>query len=203
MAYRARFQANVVQSTYRNFVMQDVATPDPLNPKMVEDNMNMNSYVVLLSAGFEKRRGSNRLQGFYGAEAMFGFTGLKRNYTYGNNYSSATPTPTSTTDFNSGASSMVSSRITETSSGNSILGGVRGFGGVEYFFAPKISLGGEIGYTIGISTNGKGYTTRETLHTGTGSAVTVTADNYNNAGLRSMGISLDNVNAGINLHFYF
>jgi hypothetical protein len=83
------------------------------------------------------------------------------------------------------------------------LGGVRGFGGVEYFFAPKISLGGEIGYTIGFSTNGKGYTTRETLHTGTGSAVTVTTDNYTNSGLRSMGIGLDNVNAGINLHFYF
>lgn len=203
LAYRARFQVNAGMTTYRNNVLQSLATPDPLNPKYVEDALNINAHTVLLSLGFEKRRGTSRVQGFYGAEALVGFAGNKRTYTYGNALSYDFPAVTTTTDFVTGTSSYASSRTIETYSGNTILAGLRGFTGIEYFFAPRISLGGEIGYCLGFSTNSKGYIVTEQWVPGMDKTATVTNDTYPSSGLRSFGIGLDNVNAGINLHFYF
>lgn len=203
MAYRVRFLANLGSNTYRNNVIKDMATPDPMNPKYVEDNMAVNSAVVLLGAGFEKRRGSGRLQGIYGAEVLLGMSSTKTNYTYGNSFSTDFNAPTSTTDFNFGTSSAVSTRRKEDYSGASLLAGVRGFAGVEYFIAPKMSLGGEIGYTLGFSSNGNGYVTTEMWNTATSNTSTVKTVTTPKSGLRSFGMGLDNVNAGINLNFYF
>ena len=203
LAYRGRFQVNAGGNTYRNMVYKALATPDPLNPQFVEDKVTVNAHVALLSAGFEKRRGTGRLQGLYGAEAIVGFSGNKRTYDYGNAFSLEFPAVATTTDFAMGSSNYVSTRTLETYSGNTMLAGVRGFAGVEYFIAPKISLGGELGYTLGFSTNGKGYTVTEQWVPGLDKTVTVNKDVYASSGLRSMGIGLDNVNAGINLHFYF
>ncbi len=202
-AYRGRFQVNAGQNTYRNMVLKSLPTPDPLNPEAVEDNMTSNSYVVLLSGGFEKRRGTGRVQGFYGAEALVGVAGMNRSYTYGNKFSDEFTSVATTTDFINGSSTMMDIRNHASSTGASFLAGVRGICGVEYFIAPKMSLGGEIGYTLGFSTAGKGFTTLETWSAAEAKTVTINSDNYTSGGLRSMGIGLDNVNAGINLHFYF
>jgi len=203
LAYRFRFQANAGSTTYRNNVLQSTFTPDPLNPKFVEDNMITDAHVVLLGAGFEKRRGTGRVQGFMGAELLAGVAGNKKAWNYGNNFSVDFPAPVSTTDFGTGASSPQQIRMKESYSGTTMLFGARGFAGVEYFIAPKLSLGGEIGYTLGFSTTGKGYSTTERWNAGTMANSTVSVTNYPNSGLRSFGAGLDNINAGINLHFYF
>ncbi len=203
LAYRVRFQANFGSVTNRNFVAKSLPTPDPLNPILVEDSRTTSSHVVLLSAGFEKRRGAGRLQGFYGAEAIVGTAGGKAVYSYGNGFSIDYPAPVTTTNFDNGNSSAVSTRTKENFSGTTMLFGARGFAGVEYFFAPRMSLGGEVGYTLGFSTNSKGYNTTEQWNSGGSTTATVTTDKYPNSGLRSFGAGLDNVNAGINLHFYF
>jgi hypothetical protein len=203
MAYRVRFQANAGNTMYRNNVLKSLPTPDPLNPIFVEDDLNVSSYVVLLGAGFEKRRGSGRLQGFWGAEALVGMAGNKRAVSYGNSLSLDFPAPLSTTDFGNGISSFQASRLKESSTGNTMLFGARAFAGVEYFFAPRISLGGEIGYTLGFSTNNEGYVTNEYWNPTTSTKGTVTTKTFSNSGMRSFGAGLDNVNAGINLHFYF
>lgn len=203
MAYRIRFQANAGSVTNRNFVLKNVPTPDPLNPQFVEDKLTTSSVVVLLAPGFEKRRGDGRLQGFYGAEAILGATGQHKTYTYGNGFSKEVTAPTSTIDFSSGTGSNLLVRPVESNRGTSFLLGARGFAGVEYFFAAKMSLGGEVGYTLGFSTNGKGFTTTEQWYSGTSVVASATTKNYTSAGVQSFGIGLDNVNAGINLHFYF
>lgn len=203
MAYRGRFMVNAGSTSYRNNVFKALVTPDPLNPEYVEDVQTTMAHTVLLSAGFEKRRGTGRLQGIYGAEVLVGFAGNKRTYKYGNGLTAEIPAVATTTDFATGSSSYLSTRPLESYSGNSILAGARGFGGVEYFFAPKMSIGGEIGYTLGFSTNSKGYTVTESWVPQMEQTVTVNRDTYANSGLRSMGIGLDNVNAGINFSFYF
>ncbi len=203
LAYRVRFMANVGSNTYRNNVLKSLTTPDPLKPVYVEDNMTMSARFVLLGAGFEKRRGNGRLQGFYGAEAIVGTSGSKTTYKYGNSFSTDFPAPVATYDFNSGADSVQSFRKNESTSGTSFLFGARGFGGVEYFFAPKISLGGEIGYTLGFSTNGKASEVGEFWDPVGSKKNTIKTTNYDNSGLRSIGAGLDNINAGINIHFYF
>ncbi|MBX2905998.1 MAG: hypothetical protein KF744_08175 [Taibaiella sp.] len=203
MAYRVRFQANAGSTTLRNNVLKSSLTPDPLNPQYVQDEMTTDAHVVLLGAGFEKRRGSSRLQGIYGAELLAGFSGSRTVYNYGNAMSLDFTAPVSTSDFANGTTTNMAVRQRENASGTSMLFGARAFAGVEYFIAPKISLGGEIGYTLGFSTNGKGYVSTEEWYSGTNTVANVTRDTYANRGLRSFGAGLDNVNAGLNLHFYF
>lgn len=203
LAYRVRFQANAGSSTLRNNVLKSSLTPDPLNPQYVQDEMTTDAQVVLLGAGFEKRRGSSRVQGIYGAELLAGFSSSRTVYNYGNNMSVDFAAPLSTSDFGTGASANMTVRPRENFSGTSMLFGARAFAGVEYFVAPKISLGGEIGYTLGFSTNGKGYVSTEQWYSGNNTVANVTRDTYANRGLRSFGAGLDNVNAGLNLHFYF
>jgi hypothetical protein len=60
-----------------------------------------------------------------------------------------------------------------------------------------------MGYTMGYSSNGKGTVVTETWNAPVKDKATITNDNYSASGLRSWGIGLDNVNAGINMHFYF
>lgn len=202
-AYRARFQANASSNTMRNFVLKNVPTPDPLNPIYVEDEMTTESTMAFLSFGVEKRRGTGRVQGIYGAELLAGVSGSRSVFNYGNPFSIDFNTPTTTTDFNNGFTNNVGNRIVEANNGTSFLLGARAFVGVEYFVAPKLSLGGEFGYTMGFTTNGKGFITSETWFSGNSSVANITQDTYPNRGIRSFGAGLDNVNAGLMLHFYF
>ncbi len=97
---------------------------------------------ITLGAGIQKWRGKGRLKGYYGAEAMIGFgSETDTTYTY---LKSLTTT--------SGIGSVQVSEI----KGGSIFGfGVNGFIGVEYFFAPKMSLSAEYTWGIGISSVGE------------------------------------------------
>ncbi len=202
-AYRVRFQANLGSMTYRNLVAKNDTAPNAYKPTFAEDKSVNGAHTVLLAAGFERRRGTGRVQAFYGAEALLGFSGSTHTITYGNTMDSTFKTPVSTTDFANGTSAAAISRTTEVKSGTSFLFGARGLGGVEYFFAPKISLGGELGYTLGFSTNGKGSRTEQVWNALDKKAQTITTDNYGSQGLQSFGMGLDNINAGVNLHFYF
>lgn len=80
--------------------------------------------------GKEWRRGSTRLQGFYGADALIGFASTKW----------------SETNNAAGNSSF--------DAGTSINLGVTGFIGAEYFIFPKISIGAQYNYGLQIASNG-------------------------------------------------
>ena len=84
--------------------------------------------------------------------------------------------------------------------------GVRCFVGVEYFVLPKISLGGEFGWGIGLQTQGAAQVTTESLNTTSNGSTTVT-----NKGGKSttFNIGTDNKNSifgptgSIRVNFYF
>ena len=126
--------------------------------------------------------------------------------TYGNAMDADFNAPQST-NFNTGGgvggSFAASNRVIERDLGASFFMGARGFVGVEYFIAPKISLGAEVGYTLGFQLNGQQRFVNETFDGGNNQAVNVESKTYRNQGLRSFGMGLDNVNAGLNLFFYF
>jgi hypothetical protein len=63
-----------------------------------------------------------------------------------------------------------SARMTEKKSGVSVSFGVRAFIGAEYFILPKVSLGGEFGWGLGLSMTGKSTTTWESIGVTTGSS---------------------------------
>ncbi len=151
-AIRAKLLLNFGNDTYKGVVANDEARANnPLNADAtVVDVMKQNTSNIELRVGYEFRRGRGRVQGFYGGEVGFGYGSGKQKYEYANPMTAVNQTP-STWDFapvNPGQYSA-SVRPTELKMGHTIAATVAGFVGVEYFFAPQISIGGEfnLGFT--------------------------------------------------------
>lgn len=87
---------------------------------------------INLTAGLGKewRKGNTRLQGFYGADALIGFSSTKW------------------TETNNAAGNG------KYETGTSINFGVTGFIGAEYFILPKMSIGAQYNYGLQIASNG-------------------------------------------------
>ena len=95
--------------------------------------------------------------------------------------------------------------------GRTVSVGVRGFVGFEYFFAPKISLGAEYGWALGMSNQGPGQTRTEEWSVdadGNGSKSTETDETGSSRSVRvghDTGIDqlYSSSTAALNLSFYF
>lgn len=122
--------------------------------KEVEDSETISSNALGLSVGYEIRRGYGRLQGFYGAEAGLGFTSSKTSYDYANNWTSGSMPPS--------AWIVSGGRPINYSSGSTFQGMLGGFAGVEYFIAPKLSVGAELGLGLRFTSTGKATREYET-----------------------------------------
>lgn len=177
-AYRGMLRIGFGSETQRTVVAD-------LNPSAgagatVEDEAKTSTMNITIGGGIEMRRGAGRLQGVYGPMAFITIGSQNDENTYGNSIEHAGGT-----------------RVTEDKQGGTFGFGVGGFAGVEYFFAPKISLGAEIAWTIQIESQANGEQTTETW-TGT-AAETTTVET---GGKSSFG--LDNrPNGVISLNFHF
>jgi hypothetical protein len=148
-------------------------TPNGANEDVVKTSYNN----ITLGAGIEKRRGTTRLQGYYGAMAFVGLGGGKTSYEYG--------------------AGTVDGNITEEKDGSTFGLGVRAFVGAEYFVLPKISIGGEFGWGLGFSSIGASSTTTQgpigTVEGGTSSSFGIDTDND------AFGVAP----AAVLIHFHF
>jgi hypothetical protein len=97
---------------------------------VIFDTYKASTLNVNLGLGKEWRRGSTRLQGFYGADALVGFASKKWSET-NNTVANGT--------FNAGTSINL---------------GVTGFIGAEYFIFPKMSIGAQYNYGLQVAANG-------------------------------------------------
>jgi hypothetical protein len=111
----------------------------------VEDVEKVGGTNIVLGAGLEKRVGSTRVVGVYGAEAFVAIGSDKTTFEYGNVLSS----------------NNVVSRVTEDKQGSRFGLGVGAFAGVEWFAAPKLSLSGEYSWGISLNSRGEGTISRE------------------------------------------
>ncbi len=173
-AYRAMVRIGLTSTTSEQ---QTVTFPDDLGAFSVDSIEVKNSATnITIGAGIQKYRGKGRLQGIYGAEAMITLGGAKETW--------------------DGSDETLGALSIEDNKGGIFGLGVRGFIGVEYFFAPKMSLGGEFGWAIGLSSQGA----REITGSVDGEAI----DTYTVSGKSStFGLDTDNVGGNINLNFYF
>jgi len=172
-AYRAKFRIGMASANIKNNVTDDVNVgSDPM--AVVEDKWAHSEMFIQLGFGIEKRRGKGRVQGIYGAEAALGIMSVSDKYTFGNSITSANNNPTSTNWSEFGGwnwANMVNpptwstqtpgSRTLEQKQGMGFGIAARAFGGIEYFFAPKMSIGGEFGWSIAFVSMGKSKTTTE------------------------------------------
>ena len=148
-------------------------------PGATEGDVTKDSYNnITIGGGIEMRRGSTRLQGYYGAMAGLSLGGSKTTYEYANNAEGAP---------------------LEVKAGSTFGIGARAFVGVEYFVLPKISIGGEFGWGLNLSSTGDASTTS---YSASGNTTTTTA------GGSSFGIDTDNnafgvAPAAVLIHFHF
>ena len=105
-------------------------------PAGFADTYQNSSFDLNVGLGKEWRRGSTRLQGYYGADAMIGVS--SSTWTASN---SSTPGQYTYTD------------------GMSINLGAMGFLGAEYFILPKMSIGAQYNYGLKIKSQGASKTT--------------------------------------------
>ncbi len=197
--YRGAIRLGFTSNTVKNYVTQDISGTPANPPAMVLDSRKTSTTGIGISAGIEKRKGKTRLQGYYGGEVGIWFGGSSHSkYTYGNAASTTTNglNPTSS-DFNSpaaggGYNTLASGlgRTTDSKSGSSIGFGLRGFVGAEYFFMPKMSIGGEFGWGITFLKTGDGQTTKEELTT---SGTSTQQNVYKTGGTSKFGIDTDNL----------
>lgn len=119
---------------------------DPFNPfpTTVTNERKYSTSGLGLTAGYEIRRGYGRLQGFFGPEVGLGFMSYSETYKYGNEMTEEYIT-------NGG----IRARDTKKTSPSTFAMKLGGFAGVEYFIAPKISLGGEVSLAVKYTSNGK------------------------------------------------
>lgn len=142
-ALRVRFSYDCTNSTSKFYVDDDAAQfADPLSEAETIDQLHSVSRDLLLGAGIEKHKGNGKLRGIYGGEIGIGFGHSKDEYFYGNPFSDVNTDP-------SDAWGYGNFRPLSNNYGSEFNIGVMGFVGVEYFFAPKMSLGSELGWGLG------------------------------------------------------
>ena len=205
-AIRGRLAINTNKVTNKTYfdspadVFNGIAEPAEFEDKNVVGNTN-----IILGGGLEFRRGHNRLQGFYGGEVLLGFgmNSVKNTWAVEMNQDAINNAYT-----NGDGSLVAAGRILEQKSGMAITFGLRGFAGVEYFFAPKISVGAEFGWGLGLTTNPRGSQTVETWDAVNNVALETEASG-NNSG-SAWGFQVDNgagqlllPTAALTMNFHF
>ena len=181
-AYRVGLRIGLGSVTQRNVVSDRTFNPStpnnfPSADPTVENAWKQSYTNIGLSVGMEKRKGKTRLQGYYGGEVGIYFANTKDAFTYGNSLNAST-TPSlvvdvdPTDDVFTGAGNIMTGvpatgagtgRVTERKNGSTFGFGLRGFIGCEFFILPKVSLGGEFGWGLGLSTTGAGSSDVESI----------------------------------------
>jgi hypothetical protein len=160
------------------------AIPGTTPVSYVENDSIVSGTNIVLGAGLEKRVGSTRVVGVYGAEAFFAIGSNKTTYNYGNAL---------------GTNNAVT-RPTENKQGGTFGLGVGVFGGVEWFAAPKLSLSGEYSWGLSLNSRGEGTRTTESWDAANNSIVTTETPT---GGANSFGLDTGVSGVTIGLNFYF
>jgi len=191
-AVRALLGVNMTSNTQKALVDQAGSTSTP--PAQVTDKFTASTTGFYIGAGLEKRKGIGRVQGFYGAQAILGIASSSNKYTYGNSLTA--------THQNDAPQFGQANGLLQTKSGSTFTIAVVGFIGVEYFFAPKVSLGAEYQWGPSMSFTGQGSTKVQTWNGATNSVNTTTTKGYT-AGSNATSLGLGAGLTSVNLNFYF
>lgn len=193
VAIRGAVRIGMANGIDNEFVTMNQQIPDPL--VQVTDKYVINSTNIGVGGDYLMYRGKGRVQGYFGGGAFVNYNTWKETFTYGNPFTTEFTSPT-WYDFGLGTQVTGSERTLENFNNTSLGITLKGVIGVEYFFAPKISIGGEMG--LGFSAErDKGYTTVERW---TGTEIEVETTEVARDGL----IGVDNFTSGslfIMFHF--
>ncbi|MBI2281325.1 MAG: hypothetical protein HYU68_11645 [Bacteroidetes bacterium] len=198
-AYRLRFRIGTGSTSSDSLGKYnqdaDLTTPDVDFTRTTKES---DGFSLIIGGGLEKRRGNTRIQGYYGGELYIALLGGKTT-----EYSDSR---TLNDDYTGGATTEGSARTTKDANGGTFKLGLGGFVGVEWFFAPKVSLGAEYGWGLAMSSTSEGEKTSEYWGIPVGSSATssslqtVTSKTGKSS---EFTFDTDNMSANINLNFHF
>jgi hypothetical protein len=168
----------------------------------VEDQLKYSKSNILVTAGYEMRRGYRRLQGFYGGEIGIGGTSMRQNVTYGNAFSDvyAVQYTTNFNAFNTANQLPTSGRTVRnlyTKERGGVRFGLRGFIGIEYFVFSKISISAEYGWGYSIVTRRGAKSTQEVFVNGQNGPTVFQEEVNQDNSEKTKGFSVDNNAANI------
>jgi len=203
-AIRGGISINSNVATAYNNVRDDAAfAANPLSVDLVTDQRTVTKNDMCFLLGAEFRRGSNRLQGFYGVQAICGYRDQRTEYAYGNAITSINNVPTqgfaTTPDNNVGGNSRLIK--TNTAQGKDFLLGIGGFVGIEYFILPKVAIGGEMNLTGMFDFGGQKYEKSERFNASSEGV----EENIRlaNPGTDSFSLNTHNIGNSFYVSFYF
>lgn len=181
-ALRLNVGIGINSQTQSQYVQDDAAIAEnPLSVDQVEDTYKYRNSGMSVAIGYEWRRGGKRLQGFWGGQAILAYSNSKHYFGYGNAITEVNQYPTAYADVNRNGDYNYAlwkepeklpdninlptndnnvggnSRLLMQSDGRSWTYGLGGFVGVEYYIAPKISIGCEMSLNLLWTTGGKKY----------------------------------------------
>lgn len=192
-AYRAKLRIGF-GSTKQTTLVNAVVQPDPAPPvpTQVENVTKMSNFDLVLGVGMEKRVGSTRVVGVYGAEAYIALSTDNTKLEYGDVLS----------DDNQIGGAW---RPTEIKAGSVFGFGVAGFIGVEWFAAPKVSLSGEYTWGLMLSSQGFAKTTQERWNDALGSDGAIETSEVEGPTGKEFNFGIDTGVSGANvgINFYF
>lgn len=173
---------------------------NPLSEDKVVDTEHCKQNGMSLNAGIEYRKGSKRVQGVFGIGVLFAFQSTKYTYDWGNEMTSINQRPSSSsftnTTYNNGY------RILEQkTSGSNLYAGLIGSIGVEWFVAPKISVGAEVNITAYYMSGAQSYTKREGYNSTLGYVEERT--DLVSPGDKAFHFGTENFGGALNMTFYF
>lgn len=196
-AIRAGVTVNMGSDYFYGYPGSNTAAGAKVTDQMIKDNLSIG-----INIGYEWRRGTGRLQGFYGAQLAATYSKSEVNYKYGNAFSASNPTP-NTWNFDTNMAEAVAERPTRTIGAPTFSVGVFGFVGVEYFFAPKMSIGGELGLGVSYVNHGESEYRSQSFDTAT-NTVRDNVVKHHDPSVRTNGLNIRTATTGnIFLSFYF
>ena len=198
LALRANFRCDFGSFTDVYVVPQSTLLYDPLSPQFVNDQVTTTSQLVHLGIGIEKMRGKSRVQGKYGAEILFGYNKENVAYNYGNSITNQFNRPeTYSNIYFNGSERIINDYIDK-----GVYVGVRGLLGVEFFIGPRISIGGEFGYSFLYTWSQNRITELQYWDSSAQQVSTVIREN-DNVGFDDISVGIDHLDGAINLFLYF
>lgn len=190
-AYRGQVRIGF-GSTKNTVLVQQAGQNEPT--VTVDDVQKIGFMGIDLGVGMEKRVGSTRVVGVYGAMFNVGFGSNKTTYEYGNALSATNQNHSNS--FNQGAG------VTEAKGGSTFGLGLRAFAGIEWFCAPKLSLSGEYTWGLAMSSTGFGTTTTESWDT-VNNSVKTTEEEGPTGKKNTFSLDTGVSGASIGVNFYF
>ena len=191
----------LLKNNSNNIYVQDDknAVLDPLNETKLIDNQKTKRNGMSLMLGAEYRKGSKRVQGVFGFGALVGFQNTTTNYHYANQITSINQTPS--TGLAAPQAAIKDYRVTKQKGASDVFYGATGSAGVEWFVAPKISLGAEVNLCIYGISSGQQYQESEGWNTST--QTVETRYDLSSPGNTAFRLGTENIGGSLYMSFYF